>query len=135
MVNAAFPAEAHADGIEQLAGHFMRKARKGNAVLIVVLSVLFGGGGYFALQAAVAQHTTELEGLGGDVKAHQAKPAHRGGVSHEQLEKVQQQVTEIDRAVVKIGETLDGEARLQQERHDDLKEELRYLRRRRNRDR
>lgn len=140
MVSAAFPAE-HADlgnaeksiqpAVEQLAGHFMRKARKGNAVIVVALTALFGTGGYFAQQAAVDRHTDELEQLGDDVEAHEDRPAHDGAVSQEQLGEVERRVIAIDRDVAKIGQQLDSEAVRQKERHDDLKEELRYLRRRR----
>ncbi len=145
MVTAAFPAQAGVDlgnaepveashlqpAVEQLAHHFIKKGRKSSAILIVGLTAIFGGGGYFAQQAAVDRHNTEIEQLSDDVDVHSDLPGHSGAVSHEQLEKVEQQVIDLDRNVVKIGEKLDGEAVRQRERHDDLKEELRYLRRRR----
>lgn len=146
MVSAAFPAAGaelgNADAVdnsqvqpavEQLAHHFIKKARKSSALLIVGLTALFGGGGYFAQQAAVDRHSDELEQLSDDVDAHGRRPSHDGAVSQEQLEKVEKRVIAIDRDVATIGEKLDGEALRQKERHDDLKEELRYLRRRRDR--
>lgn len=144
MVRAAFPAagadlgnapeaeQSHLQpAVEQLAHHFIKKGRKSSALLIVGLTALFGGGGYFAQQAAVDRHTDELEKLDAAVDAHEAQPTHDGAVTRIEVKALEDKVQHLDKSVGQLGQKIDGQEKRQTERHDDLKEELRYLRRRR----
>lgn len=145
MVSAAFPAAPGIDlgnadaaegshlqpAVEQLAHHFIKKGRKSSALLIFALSVLFGGGGYFAMQAAVDRHTDELKKLDVEVETHDAKPAHDGAASKSEVRALEGKVQQLDKSVGTLGTKIDERSKAQEKQYDDIKMELRLIRRRR----
>lgn len=145
MVSAAFPAAAGvnlgddeaAEGshlqpaVEQLARHFIKKGRKSSALLIFALSVLFGGGGYFAMQAAVDRHTEELEQLDSEVDLHDAKPAHDGAASKSEVGALEDKVQQLDKSVGNLGIKIDERSKAQEKQYESINRELRIIRLRR----
>lgn len=139
LASAAFPAvaevgsaePAHADAAEQFAAHLIRKGRKSGWLTTVVVAALFGTGGFFGMKAAGERRDEKIGAVEADAAVHDAKPAHDGAATKVEVKALETKVQHLDKSVGALGGKIDSQETRQKERHDDLKEELRYLRRRR----
>ncbi len=142
LVTAAFPAmadagnaepveESHADSIEKLAAHVIRKGRKGNWLATVVIAGLFGTGGFFGMKAAGERRDEKIEIVETDAAAHDAKPAHDGAATKVEVKALDEKVQKLDKTVGELGVTIDSQEKAQTVRHLEIVDELKWLRRNR----
>lgn len=99
----------------------------------VITALLAMGAAYGGLKLADQDNAKQIGAVKADAAVHKAKPAHNGAATKVEVKAVEDKVNTLDKSVIKLGTKIDGQETRQKERHDDIKDELRYLRRRRNR--
>ena len=99
----------------------------------VLTAVLAMGAAYGGLKLADKNNAEQIKAVNIKADVHDAKTAHSGAATRIEVKAIEDKVQTLDKSVIKLGTKIDGQEVRQKERHDDIKEELRYLRRRRNR--
>lgn len=122
---------AQPDSIEQFATHMLRKGRKGNWLAVVVVSALFGTGGFFGMRAAGERRDEKIETVQSDAAAHGAKPAHDGAASKIEVRALEREVQQLDKSVGNLATKIDERSKAQEKQYDDIKSELKFIRRNR----
>ncbi len=139
LASAAFPAVAavgsaepvHADAAEQFAAHLIRKGRKSGWLTTVAVAALFGTGGFFGMKAAGERRDEKIGAVEADAAVHDAKPAHDGAATRVEMKALEGKVRQLDKSVVELGTKIDERSKAQEKQYDDIKSELRIIRRRR----
>ncbi|HEU01857.1 hypothetical protein LCGC14_0605640 [marine sediment metagenome] len=139
LASAAFPAVAavgntepvHADAAEQFAAHLIRKGRKSGWLTTVVVAALFGTGGFFGMRAAGERRDEKIGAVETDAAVHDAKPAHDGAATRVEMKALEGKVQQLDTSVGNLGIKIDERSKAQEKQYDDIKSDLRIIRRRR----
>lgn len=137
---AAFPAMVDAgnadvheqpDSIEQFAAHMLRKGRKGNWLAVVVVSALFGTGGFFGMRAAGERRDEKIVDVQMDAATHDAKPAHDGAATRIEVRALEGKVQQLDKSVGELGVKIDIQEQAQNKRQAEIIDDLKWIRRNR----
>jgi len=98
-----------------------------------ITALLALGAAYGGIKLAVKHNADSIEMLDAKIEMHDASPAHDGAVTKQEFQEVRKEVRDVEKKVDNIGVKIDERAKAQMQQYDDIKDELRYLRRRRNR--
>ena len=138
LSRAAFPAavdtgsaEPAPDAAEQFAAHLIRKGRKSGWLATLVISGVLGTGGFFGMKAAGERRDDKIEAVETDAAAHDARPAHDGAATRVEFKALDAKVQQLDKSVGELGVKIDSQETVQSKRHEDIVEELKWLRRNR----
>jgi hypothetical protein len=100
-----------------------------------VLTALFTlGVAYGGIKWAVKSNADDIKAVDTKVEIHAIKSAHAGAVTKVEIKPLEDKVQALDKSVGELGVLIGQQEIRQKERHDDIKSELKYLRRRRRND-
>ncbi len=138
LSRAAFPAvaetgdaEAAPDAAEQFAAHLIRKGRRNGWLTTLLIASVFGTGGFFGMRAAGERRDEKIEAVEIGVAAHEAKPVHDGAPTRVEVKALETKVQSLDKSVGELGVKIDSQETAQSKRHDNIVDELKWLRRNR----
>lgn len=100
----------------------------------VVTSLIALGAAYGGIKLAVKSNADDIQTVDSKVETHKAKTAHPGAATKVEVKAVEDKVQHLDKSVGELGVQIGEQEKRQAERHDDIKDELKYLRRRRRPD-
>lgn len=95
---------------------------------LVALSAAYGG-----IKLAVKNNAEQIESVSTVIDTHRDESVHSGSATKVEVKAIEDKVQTLDKSVVELGTKIDGQETRQKERHDDIKEDFRDLRRRLNR--
>ena len=87
------------------------------------------GAAYGGIKLAVKSNSDDIKAVDTKFEVHADKSAHPGAATRVEVKAIEDKVQALDKSVGELGVQIDQQELRQKERHDDIKGELKYLRR------